>query len=304
AALRAVTYYNTSDAPSVDARTISFVVSDGPSNSAAATTMVTLTAVNDAPTVGTAANLIATEDSSFSYSIPADLFQDPDGDSLTLTATLADGTDLPNWLSFDAATGTFSGTPGNDEVGRMRIRVTATDRAGESVSTDFDLDVLNTNDAPTRAGGRRVGMVDEDSASSYRIPANTFADVDAGDTLTLTATLADGSALPTWLTFDAGSGTFSGTPANGDVGTLSIRVTATDQANASVSTDFSLEVININDAPTAGTIANQAATEDAPFSFSIPANTFVDVDAGDSLTLTATLGDGSALPEWLSFDAA
>src|SRR5690606_28221061 len=33
AALRAVTYHNTSDAPSVDARTISFVVSDGPNAS-------------------------------------------------------------------------------------------------------------------------------------------------------------------------------------------------------------------------------------------------------------------------------
>src|SRR5690606_32159671 len=152
AALRAVTYYNTSDAPSVDARTISFVVSDGPSNSAAATTMVTLTAVNDAPTVGTAANLTATEDTSFSYSIPADLFQDPDGDNLTLTATLADGSALPDWLSFDAATGTFSGTPTNDEVGSVRIRMTATDGSSESVSTEFDLTVVNTNDAPTVAG--------------------------------------------------------------------------------------------------------------------------------------------------------
>src|SRR5690606_32383970 len=127
---------------------------------------------------------------------------------------------------------------------------------------------------------------------------------DVGDSLILTATLADGSALPTWLTFDAATGTFSGTPANGDVGTLSIRVTATDQANASVSTGFSLEVINTNDAPTAGSIGTQTATEDAPFSFGIPTNTFVDVDAGDSLTLTATLADGSVLPNWLSFDAA
>src|SRR5690606_33975635 len=158
-------------------------------------------AVNDAPTVGTAANLIATEDSSFSYSIPADLFQDPDGDSLTLTATLADGTDLPNWLSFDAATGTFSGTPSNDEVGSIRIRMTATAGSGESVSPELDLTLLNTNDAPATAGGPVAQMVAEDGAFSYSIPANTFADVDAGDTLTLTATLADGSALPTWLTF-------------------------------------------------------------------------------------------------------
>ncbi|WP_418903715.1 putative Ig domain-containing protein, partial [Pokkaliibacter plantistimulans] len=36
--------------------------------------------------------------------------------------------------------------------------------------------------------------------------------MDAGDSLTLSATLADGSALPSWLSFDASTGTFSGTP--------------------------------------------------------------------------------------------
>ncbi|NTV75870.1 MAG: hypothetical protein HGA66_16905, partial [Holophaga sp.] len=36
-----------------------------------------------------------------------------------------------------------------------------------------------------------------------------------GDTLTYTATQADGSALPTWLTFTAATRTFSGTPLNG-----------------------------------------------------------------------------------------
>ena len=41
---------------------------------------------------------------------------------------------------------------------------------------------------------------------------NTFADTDTGDTLTYTATKSDDSELPSWLSFDAATRTFSGTP--------------------------------------------------------------------------------------------
>ncbi|MFM2347610.1 MAG: hypothetical protein RL654_2363, partial [Pseudomonadota bacterium] len=73
----------------------------------------------------------------------------------------------------------------------------------------------------------------------------TFADVDAGDSLSYTT-----SALPAWLTFDAGTRTFSGTPANADVGALTITVTAMDGSNATASDSFVLTIGNVNDAPT------------------------------------------------------
>ena len=77
------------------------------------------------------------------------------------------------------------------------------------------------------------------------MPVGTFADVDAGDTLVLSAT-----GLPGWLAFDAASGTFSGTPANGDVGSVSVTLTATDAAGVAVSQAIAFTVTNVNDAPT------------------------------------------------------
>ncbi|PXF29262.1 hypothetical protein WH50_21760, partial [Pokkaliibacter plantistimulans] len=231
-------------------------------------------------------------------------FSDVDAaDSLTYTATLADGSALPSWLSFDASTGTFSGTPDNGDVGAISIRVTATDTSGASVSSTFSLTVANVNNAP-EAGAISDQRATEDAGFTFTVPANTFTDVDAGDTLTLSATLADGSALPSWLSFDASTGTFSGTPDNGDVGVIRIKVTATDTQGAAVSSDFSLTVINTNDAASSGVIPNQVATEDSTFRFTLAADTFIDADAGDRLTLSATLADGSALPSWLSFDAS
>ncbi|MBN3180282.1 putative Ig domain-containing protein, partial [Pectobacterium parmentieri] len=137
--------------------------------------------------------------------------------------------------------------------------------------------------------------VAKDGGFNFTVPAGTFTDPD-GDTLTLSATLADGSPLPSWLHFDPTIGTFSGTPGNGDVGMLVIRVTATDGSNTSISTSFGLTVTNINDAPVVGTpIPPQSVAQDGGFNFTVPAGTFTDPD-GDTLTLSATLANGSPLP--------
>ncbi len=262
---------------------------------------------NDAPTlVNAIADQNAVEDSAFTFTFATDTFADVDAsDSLTLIATQSDGSALPSWLTFTAATRTFSGTPLNANVSTVSITVTATDSSDVSVSDTFELVVSNTNDAPTVANAIADQNATEDLAFTLVFAANTFAEVDADDSLTLTATRSDGTELPSWLSFTAATRTFSGTPLNADVGSLSIKVTATDSSHASVSDTFSLVVANTNDAPTlAHVIADQNATEGSAFSLTFAADTFADVDAGDSLTLTATRSDGSALPSWLTFTAA
>lgn len=50
-------------------------------------------------------------------------------------------------------------------------------------------------------------------------------------------------------------------------------------------------------------ISDVSAGENSAFSLLVPVGTFHDLDAGDSLTYTATLADGSPLPSWLTFDS-
>ena len=301
------TFSGTPENGDVGDLSIRVTATDKAGASASQDVRVTVQNTNDGPVASAViADQVASEDSGFSFSVPAGAFTDVDlGDTLTYTATLADGSALPSWLHFDAATQTFSGTPENGDVGDLSIRVTATDKAGASASQDVRVTVQNTNDGPVASAVIADQVASEDSGFSFSVPAGAFTDVDLGDTLTYTATLADGSALPSWLHFDAATQTFSGTPENGDVGDLSIRVTATDKAGASASQDVRVTVQNTNDGPVASAvIADQVASEDSGFSFSVPAGAFTDVDLGDTLTYTATLADGSALPSWLHFDAA
>ncbi len=262
--------------------------------------------VNHAPTVATPfADQTVPEDASFSITIPANTFADQDaGDVLTLNASLADGTALPSWLSFDAATCTFSGAPDDAQVGSLDLRVTAADTGNLSVSDDFILTVMNVNEAPTVAAPLADQQATEDAPFSFVVPLGTFADMDLDDQLTSSATLADGTALPSWLSFDPMTRTFAGTSFNADVGTLNVTVKATDLAGLSAENTFVLAIQNVNDAPTlANPIVDMSTSVGAAFAFTVPASTFADVDLGDTLTYSATLADGSALPPWLSFNS-
>jgi hypothetical protein len=126
------------------------------------------------------------------------------------------------------------------------------------------------NDAPIVVTPLADHDVTFNKAFSFALPAGSFKDIDKGDTLSYTAALADGTALPTWLKFDAASGTFSGTSPK-QVGKIDVRVTATDAAadgstagSLSASDVFTLAVSHGNeglgngeDAPPAGHDTNQ-----------------------------------------------
>ena len=81
---------------------------------------------------------------SYQLTLEDNVFNDPDGDSLTYSATLIDDSPLPDWLSFDKNSQIFGGTPVQDDAGVLEIKVTATDSDNRTVSTNFSLTVTDT----------------------------------------------------------------------------------------------------------------------------------------------------------------
>ena len=147
----------------------------------------------------------------------------------------------------------------------MTVKVTADDGYGGSVSDTFDIVVrTEANSAPTVANAIANQPATVGTAFDFTFAENTFNDANSGDTLTYTATQDDGTALPDWLSFAAGTRTFSGTPQTADVGTVTVKVTANDGTD-SVSDTFDI-VVRINRAPTASDIA-KTVNEDATLTF-------------------------------------
>ena len=149
-----------------------------------------------------------------------------------------------------------------------------------------------------------VDQVTEDGGSfDFQFSEDTFDSQVENSEVRYSATLDTGAPLPSWLSFNESSRTFSGEPTQTDVGSLNIRVTAMNSVGLESTDDFILVVNDVNQAPVIGeTITDQVAEFDFPFRLDV-SSAFSDPD-NDSLALTATLSDNSSLPGWLRFDAS
>nr|QBK93610.1 MAG: putative Ig domain protein [Pithovirus LCPAC404] len=264
----------------------------------------TLTVTNENPTLD---NLITEQSTAigetFIFQFNLITFSDADGHVLSYTAILVDNIALPSWLSFAASVRTFSGIPVSGDQGISFVEVTADDGFGGVVTDTFSLVVTNRFPSLDNLIPNQTSVVAQ--SYLYQFPDNTFSDDDL-DILTYVATLENGDALPTWLTFNDGTRTFSGIPNPADQNILSITVTASDSNGGFVSDTFGLAVdsssIGGNIAPALTfPIQDQQASVRQFFSFTFDSQTFVDGN-GAPLNYNATRDNGDKLPEWLFFD--
>ncbi|VVP21281.1 hypothetical protein PS838_03856 [Pseudomonas fluorescens] len=324
----------------------------------------TASPTNQAPVLATPLlDQNATENTAFSYVVPATSFTDPDNDSLSYTAKLANGNALPNWLTFDAATRTFSGTPSDTASGTYSIQVTATDASNATVNDSFTLAVQDVPAGPavingtpnndtltgTDANEQLFGGAGNDTLNGGGgndiLVGGTGADKLTGgagaDVFRYTATLdsyrtSATSSSDQILDFDVAADKIDVSAlgytglGNGLNGTLQVTYSAT--SNRTYLKDLTVDANgNRFEVSLAGNLVNsltashfvfadqntpsnvapvvaiplldQNATESAPFSYTLTNDSFTDANQ-DVLTYTATLADGSALPAWLSFNAA
>jgi VCBS repeat-containing protein len=268
-----------------DAFTYRLVDADG--GTSTATVILTVTAVNDAPTTtGTIGTQTSTDSSNVSINV-AGQFTDIDGDTLAYSAL-----GLPSGLSIDS-TGLISGLLSNaashggpNGDGIYNITVTASDGHGGTVSQTFQLSVGNP--APTTADSNQT--TNEDTAFTATLAAN---DID-GDALTFSATTQPAHGT---LVLNASSGVYTYTPTANFNGTDSFTYRVVDTDGGVATATVNIVVNAVNDAPNAvGSVAAQTGIDAAGFNLSV-ANRFSDVD-GDTLSYSAL-----NLPSGLSIDA-
>jgi Tfp pilus tip-associated adhesin PilY1 len=269
------------------AATITVAVDDGNGGSATTTVTVNVTAVNDTPTVAAPPAPVTVAEDAAPFAIDfAAVFTDIDGDALMLSVV---GVTNPGLFAVAPA---IAGTSVNvtlapDQNGTSTITVRAEDAGGLFVTASVDLTVTPGNDAPTVVGVAGPVTVDEDASPTTVDLSGVFADIDAGDTLTLDVLSVTNPGL------FATPPTITGTTLNlvfaaNQNGTSGVSFRATDSAGASVNSALTVTVNPVNDTPTVvNPIPDQIMFEDgAPLTISI-VNVFADVDIGtdaDNLT--------------------
>ena len=267
-----LTYRLSGDTP-VATRLLTISASDG-SLTGSDTATVNITAVNDAPANTVPGAQATMEDAALVFSAGNGnqiQIDDVDAGSSDLEITLAvtNGTLTlagTTGLSFSVGDGTtdgsmtFTGTqsdintalatltfnPTANFNGSATLSISTNDQGNTgsggalTVSDSVSITVNPTNDAPTVAHAIPDGSATAGTAFNYQFAANTFADMNVGDTLTYSAQLAGGGALPAWLSFDPVTRTFSGTPTG--TGTVSIDVIADDSNGGSVTDTFDVVI--------------------------------------------------------------
>jgi hypothetical protein len=125
----------------------------------------------------------------------------------------------------------------------LSVRISATDAVGLSVVKNLFIAVDDANEPPVLETPLADRVVVGGTDIAFALPPGTFSDPDAGDTLTVSAELANGSPLPNWLTFDTSSKTFSGQPADEDAAIYDVTVTATDSGQPGLDSSDTMRII-------------------------------------------------------------
>ena len=160
----------------------------------------------------------------------------------------------------------------------------------QATGTILDNDPVGANSAPVVANAISDQSSPEDTVWNFNVPANAFSDVD-GDALAYVASLADGSALPAWLTFNAATRSFSGIPPANFSGPVALKVVASD-GSLSASDTFTLTVAPVNDPPmiTSNGGSNTAAVSIAENTTAVTTVTATDPDVGQTLSYSISGG--------------
>ena len=122
-----------------------------------------------------------------------------------------------------------------------------------------------------------------------------------GDKVTVSVVDQNGKSLD-WIRYDDEFNTLIINAGNDQVGDHHLRLIGTDDKGESNEIQFTVTVINVNDAPElVGNIPDMTVDMGNDVAINV-AQYFEDIDRGDTLTYQARLTDGSQLPMWLNID--
>lgn len=161
----------------VGEHTIILTAQDSKGASAAGTFRINVVNVNQAPELSVPSNqsILLQTDSNYTLDLNT-IFSDDDvlhGDwlSYSLLARSSSTDNIPNWLSWNSATGQFSINPQSDDRGVLSLLFTATDRSNVSSSYRLDIGIISDD-----------GLVEVNRAlNSQHITTNKLTSIDLRD---------------------------------------------------------------------------------------------------------------------------
>jgi parallel beta-helix repeat protein len=145
------------------------------------------------------------------------------------------------FLSITSGSGVLSGTPSRNQLGSYFVNVIVNDGKDGWDNSNFTLKVLNINDPPVI---NTSDVITVNETQLYSVDYEAI-DIDpTNDTL-----IWNVETNTSFLTMKSGTGLLSGTPSRLDLGNYFVNVSVNDGKGGLDFSNFTLSVLNLNDAP-------------------------------------------------------
>ncbi len=258
------------------------------------TFIVDVTAVNDPPTITSAASTSAVEGVQYQYQITEGDPDDSFGAGLSIALANA-----PAGMTVDANTGLITWTPGNGDTTSGLVTVTVSDGGedgAQPATQSFTVTVNAVNDPPVFDAQTVTATATEDVAYSYALQVTDIDDANNGADLNFTL----GNA-PTGMVV-SNTGVISWTPLEGvlDSGTVTATVEDGNEDNSTPTLanggqiSFSIAVTPVNDPPTITSTASTSAVEGVQYQYQVTEGDPDDDGFGAGGELTIVLANAPA----------
>lgn len=251
--------------------TITLWVADADGGLTTTTFPLTVTGLNEPPTISSLPNLTLPEDTA-SGPLPMSVGdpETPPG-NLTLSGSSAPAALISNFVfGGSGAARTVTLVPGTNQFGTGTITLTVSDGTNQT-STSFQMTFAAVNDPPTLNAISDLVVNQGAGLQTVNLSGITAGPNESGQTLSITAVSGNPSVIPhpsVNYASPASTGTLTFTPVAGASGTAVITVTVNDnqpQNNTLVRT-FTVTVTPAVQPPTIGAVASQVTGEEVPLS--------------------------------------
>ena len=246
--------------------------------------------INEAPTALTLNNTTINENESANSIVGRFSTTDPDnGDSFTYALVAGDGDTNNQAFTIEGEQLRIKSSPDFETKSNYNIRVKTTDGEGESLEKQLTINVNDINEAPTALNLSNTA-INENVAPNSVIGQFATTDSENGKTFTYELVAGEGDIDNQGFTIDGKQLKIKGSPDFETKSNYNIRVKTTDAGGASLEKQLTINVNDINEAPTGLNLDKETIYENAAPNSIVGEFTTTDPDNGDTFTYKLVSG--------------
>lgn len=255
---------------------------------------ITINDVNDAPTAIALATSAINENAGSILVTTLSATDQDAGDSHTFTLVTGSGSDNNSRFTIRNGNELYATESFDFEVkSSYSVRIKAQDAESGTFEQSFTITINDVNDKPSDISISNAS-VNENETAGVTVGSLSGTDQDAGETLTFSLVSGDGDEGNDYFEINNSNQLITKSVFNYEnADEYSIRLMVSDADGASFEKVLSIDVLNVNDAPTAISLSSTGISENGGANVTVGTLSATDEDEQDTHTFTLVSGTGA-----------